>query len=144
MAFLGTTDPDGWVICNGVQRTNGSDGRYNNLITLNIGTGTANANNYTPPNYSGAFLRGIGTNPTDSRNVGPSVVDSSQNDGFENHGHQIHFNYYSTTSIAGATNAMVNLGGTGLSATDGVNSTTRGSINETRPYNYGVNWILKL
>uniref|UniRef100_A0A6C0L7T9 Uncharacterized protein n=1 Tax=viral metagenome TaxID=1070528 RepID=A0A6C0L7T9_9ZZZZ len=54
-AYLGSTDIDGWVICDGIQR-NVSDSRYTNLVTMAIGTGTANA--YTPPDYRGAFLRG--------------------------------------------------------------------------------------
>ena len=56
MAFAGTGDPDGWVICDGVVRTE-TDGRYNRLITLNIGSGVANAT-YTPPNLKNQFLKG--------------------------------------------------------------------------------------
>ena len=56
MAFAGTGDPDGWVICDGVVRTE-TDGRYNRLITLNIGSGIANIT-YTPPNLKGQFLKG--------------------------------------------------------------------------------------
>jgi microcystin-dependent protein len=55
ISYLGTTDPDGWVICDGAQRGN-SDGRYNKLLTLSIGTGTANGN-YTPPDLKDRFLR---------------------------------------------------------------------------------------
>ena len=55
IGYLGSTDPDGWVICDGITR-NVSDSRYANLVTMAIGTGTANA--YTPPDYRGAFLRG--------------------------------------------------------------------------------------
>ena len=55
--YLGTSDPGGWIICDGVQRTNGTDGRYNSLITMGIGSGTANVN-YTPPNLTGKFLYG--------------------------------------------------------------------------------------
>lgn len=56
MAYAGTTDPDGWVICDGVPRTE-MDGRYNELISLGIGTGTANIN-YIPPNLKNQFLKG--------------------------------------------------------------------------------------
>lgn len=59
-AYMGTTDPDGWVICNGIMRNDGQDGRYNNLIAAKIGVGTVNVN-YTPPNLSNQFLRS-GTN----------------------------------------------------------------------------------
>ena len=54
-----TADPPGWVIANGQTRNNGDDGRYNNLITLGIGSGTANAVNYTPINLKASMLRGI-------------------------------------------------------------------------------------
>jgi hypothetical protein len=38
-AYLGTSDPDGWVIANGNPRVN-NDEKYNNLINSNIGNGT--------------------------------------------------------------------------------------------------------
>jgi len=56
-AYMGTTEPDGWIICNGIMRNDGQDGRYNNLITAKIGVGTVNVN-YTPPNLSNQLLRG--------------------------------------------------------------------------------------
>jgi len=57
LAYMGTDAPEGWIFCDGVQRTNGQDGRYNNLIAAKIGSGTANAN-YTPPNMINQLLRG--------------------------------------------------------------------------------------
>jgi microcystin-dependent protein len=54
-SYLGTTDPDGWVICDGAQRGN-SDGKYNALINLSIGTGTINGT-YTPLNLTDKFMR---------------------------------------------------------------------------------------
>ena len=38
-SYLGTTDPAGWVICDGIARTNNTDGKYNSLNSLGIGTG---------------------------------------------------------------------------------------------------------
>jgi len=52
-AYLGTSDPLDWVLCDGVSRTN--DGRYSRLISLGIGSGTSF---YTPPNLKGQFLYG--------------------------------------------------------------------------------------
>jgi microcystin-dependent protein len=156
MAFLGTTDPDGWVICNGVQRTNGSDGRYNNLVAASIGTGTANGN-YTPPNYRGAFLRGTGESPTQNRNAGPAI-NASQRDEIENHFHVASF-LYSTVTNVGTQNPLLIPGavttgtstGTVYALSDMNNSNVNQytaassfSLKETRPYNYGVNWIIKL
>ena len=61
-----TADPPGWVIANGQTRNNGDDGRYNNLITLGIGSGTANAVNYTPINLKASMLRGIDSQEYDT------------------------------------------------------------------------------
>ena len=72
-AYLGTTDPDGWIICDGVQRTNGADGRYNRLITAGIGSGTANST-YTPPNLKGQFLYGSSTTSSVNGTGGASSV----------------------------------------------------------------------
>jgi hypothetical protein len=88
-AYLGSSDPDGWVICDGITR-NVSDSRYANLVTMAIGTGTANA--YTPPDYRGAFLRGSnkGTaNATANTTYGARAPDlkSSQNHITETHSH---------------------------------------------------------
>ena len=88
-AYLGSTDPDGWVICDGITR-NVSDNRYANLVTMGIGTG--NANSYTPPDYRGAFLRGSnkGTaNATAGTTYGSRAPDlkNSQNHMTETHTH---------------------------------------------------------
>jgi hypothetical protein len=51
VAYAGTTDPTGWVICNGVKRTNNSDSKYNTVASMGIGTLDV-SNHYTPPNMS--------------------------------------------------------------------------------------------
>ena len=51
VAYAGTTDPIGWVICNGIKRTNNSDSKYNTVASMGIGTLDV-SNNYTPPNMS--------------------------------------------------------------------------------------------
>jgi len=58
MRYLGTNDPDGWIICNGTARTNNQDGRYNALNSLGIGSGGSGTSNYTPPDLLGKFLIG--------------------------------------------------------------------------------------
>jgi hypothetical protein len=58
MRYLGATDPDGWIICNGTARTNNQDGRYNALNSLGIGPGGSGISNYTPPNLQDKFLIG--------------------------------------------------------------------------------------
>jgi len=56
MSYLGSSDPDGWVLCDGVARTDNSDSRYNKLNTLGIGSGGSGTSNYTPPDLRGKFL----------------------------------------------------------------------------------------
>ena len=161
IAYMGTTDPTGWVICDGVARSN-ADGRYDTLYAMGIGT--VIASNYTPPNYMGAFLRGTGTNQTYS---GPSL-NSSQTDSYKSHDHTItdsghnhgitdpgHRHSTSGTTgnyyTYGNNNSLSTFGTNTGSSTTGItiNSSTTGiTINsngnsETRPYNFGVNWIIR-
>jgi microcystin-dependent protein len=86
MAFLGTTDPAGWVIMDGVERINNTDSKYNGLSNLSIGTGGSGTTNYTPPNYKGAFLRGTGTSSINTNCIGPSIK-SSQDQQLLSHTH---------------------------------------------------------
>jgi len=50
IAFAGTIDPLDWVICDGLVRTNNSDGKYNGVASMGIGFGGSGISNYTPPN----------------------------------------------------------------------------------------------
>jgi hypothetical protein len=182
MAYMGTADPTGWVICDGIVRTDGAAGKYTALINMGIGTGpTAN---YTPPDYRGAFLRGAGTG-TNASYAGPAVK-ASQAHATQTHSHGIsnfahthslsahthtieHTHTYPTTGgVANGQGGAWNSGFDGNStktssqpsnassggpSTDTTgqatqtptidNSTTSVNANETRPFNYGVNWILK-
>jgi len=131
-AYLGSSDPDGWIICNGIVRTNGADGRYNGLLLLNIGSGTTS--NYTPPNLQAMFLRGTGTNGSYS---GPAL-NAQQTDDIISHSHTIinTFVLFSTGKTGGSADVV------SWNATPSTTSST-GSA-ETRPVNIGVNWIIKL
>lgn len=60
VSYLGITDPNGWIICDGVQRTGGA-GRYKELFPiLNAAMGvTSNTqDSVTPPNLREKFLYG--------------------------------------------------------------------------------------
>jgi len=64
MSYMGTEDPDGWVICDGRPRSN--DSKYNSLVALSIGTVDIYSV-YTPPNLQGRFLYSSdGTTPMGS------------------------------------------------------------------------------
>uniref|UniRef100_A0A6C0I3W6 Phage tail collar domain-containing protein n=1 Tax=viral metagenome TaxID=1070528 RepID=A0A6C0I3W6_9ZZZZ len=89
-AYLGVTDPSsGWIICNGIQRTNGTDGRYNTLLNLGIGSGSQNGN-YTPPNLSAAFLRGAGSQTYNSVTYnGSATINTFQGHAIQQHTHTL-------------------------------------------------------
>ena len=170
MAFLGTIDPAGWIIANGNQRTDASDGRYANLIELQIGSGTGS--NYTPPDLKGAFLRGAGTpnNSGYSTYQGSTTVGGIQTDQNKPHNHNInrakfqHGHTYGDVRVNTKRHNLVFDGtpskrefdiidGQAYVETKGVNdafasqefvTTELSSDGETRPYNYSVNWIIKL
>ena len=54
IAYLGTTDPDGWVICDGLERDWHT--KYQSLIDMSIGS--KNGLKYIPPDLSNCILRG--------------------------------------------------------------------------------------
>lgn len=156
MPFIGTVAPNGWLLCDGAAIPSGS--YYDNLKIL--------AGNNTP-NLRGLFLRGTGSSETSGR-VGPTLK-AVQQDEIVEHFHEINLN----TNYSGShTHSMFfsndnysgNGGGdTGLeddrpndfnreiqTDTSGShyhnvrgNSYTKGGA-ETRPINYGVNYIIKI
>ena len=134
--YFVSTDPPGWVIADGVQRTNGSDGRYNNLINLGVGSGILNGN-YTPPNLNAMFLRGTGTNGS---YTGPSLQ-QQQTDALTSHSHT--FTYNDTQRGDSGTDCATIIQTSG--GEKGVTTQNQsGGSTETRPVNIGVNWIIKL
>tara|TARA_R110001583_G_scaffold190848_1_gene355433 strand:- start:2129 stop:2983 length:855 start_codon:yes stop_codon:yes gene_type:complete len=151
MPYIGTTAPAGWVLCNG-QPLNVINGSADLMVLVG-----ANA-----PDLQGMFLRGTGTNPVNSQ-AGPTLK-TTQGDGFKSHNHS------GSTSLDGvhthtSTDVVRNTGGTSYNisggerfASNGTTSYSRTSssdgnhnhsisndgTNETRPVNYGVNYIIKL
>ena len=155
-AYLGTSDPPGWVIMNGISRTNNADGRYNALNAMGIGTGGSGTSVYAPPNYRNMFLRGNGTNPGNATNAS-AALGQYQIDSFQSHSHGVndpghrHTTKYayeifdSPGGVNNSTGANGDSSGSNQvdSATTGISIQNTGG-NETRPFNYAVNWILKL
>jgi len=171
--YLGTVDPSGWVIADGVARPDNTI--YNNLINMVIGTRLNG--NYTPPNLSAAFLRGIGTNIYNASNntslktfqemgILPHTTHAASSAA---HTHNTvsaphHPGVYSlaitgTLTIArvDATASEVNLVNNFTDLTTTPTSTVTVPITvsnmtgvdaytatEIRPYNYGVYWVIKL
>jgi len=93
MEYLGATDPDGWIICNGTARTNNQDGRYNALNSLAIGTGGSGISNYTPPDLRGKFLIGASsTYPLSSTSGNATVTLIEAN--LPSHSHSMDHQHY--------------------------------------------------
>lgn len=83
MAFVGKTDPDGWVICDGKPRD--EDGRYRNLYLIGVGT-LANGK-YTPPNLAERFLRGTANSNTMEMNTANDLKVTLQTKNMPSHTH---------------------------------------------------------
>jgi microcystin-dependent protein len=135
IAYFGSSDPPGWVICNGTVRTNGSDGRYSALLTMSIGSGTTGS--YTPPDLRGMFLRGTGTYGGSGIYIGPSLQ-TQQTDANKSHTHETEntFRFYGNAQGGGSADVV-------SWDTDNQATTSSGG-DEARPVNIGVNYIIKL
>ncbi len=162
MPFVGTVAPRGWHLCNGSSLPNTAV----ELIAL---LGSNNA-----PDLRGMFMRGAGTNSNNSysNNVGPALK-VIQTDLIKSHaltvtdnGHEhgitdkSHSHLAPVSGGSGGGNNFGNGDGGNRSnsySTDGSftgitkanNSVTNVTVNyvggaETRPINYGVNYIIKL
>jgi Phage Tail Collar Domain len=174
MACTGTTDPIGWLICDGrsLSRTT-----YANLFSvIGVQFGSVDAATFKIPNYKGAFLRGTGTG-SNTNNVAPSL-NTSQGDAIQNHTHNINdpgHSHGARSDVGCAQGGNINaIGPSGCGRRDfvgfpdgwiateksrsqlGVSVDSAGTgvrvdwmrdgnaSGETRPFNYGVNWIIKI
>ena len=161
MPYIGTTVPDGWVLC---------DGR--SLSTIPGSAALIALVGSAAPNLQGMFLRGTGTSPMNNQ-PGPALK-AMQGEELKSHQH-------SSGSLVNSTNGSHihsitfhndDHNGSGGTAKDGLEDDTAlgqsntdnnkdtnasgdhthaitGSTapiggNETRPVNYGVNYIIKL
>lgn len=158
----GSGDPDGWVIADGTPRSNASDKRYDYIANVLL-IGTISGSTYTPPDLRGAFLRGAKRQASSSYGSYAQDVKTSQNHATEKHNHGISdpgHNHGTKTNVFGANGSgytvlttetrpigsyshLVEIysSATGITIND---TSTNVHDNETRPYNFGVNWIIKL
>uniref|UniRef100_A0A6C0JRL9 Phage tail collar domain-containing protein n=1 Tax=viral metagenome TaxID=1070528 RepID=A0A6C0JRL9_9ZZZZ len=176
IAYLGISDPTGWVICDGQTRINNSDGKYNNLALMGIGSGGSGTSNYTPPDLRGYFLLGtsnistIGIFSSDTY-AAHSHNTSTTGTGYAHasgtHSHEFYSNnddynqsmdnnlgcFWNCTDswalwngwgdefVGKASSYSISDTGHTHSATTGNPDSSGG--NETRPYNYNINWIIR-
>lgn len=183
VAFTGSVDPKGWLICDGREL---DLPRFEKLYAV-IGTQFGSSGPYTfnIPDLRGAFLRGTGTNPTYPEYSGASlnttqthatqvhhhgITDPSHNHGITDPSHrhvqsgsgsvnegiavaasanvQNDGTSYTSYSYTGIT---INDASTGITVNDLTVSDTyvagappvRVDNKETRPFNMGINWIIK-
>ena len=171
MAFTVASSPDGWLLCNGTEISRSTYSALFNVISTTFGNGN-NSTTFNLPDYRGDFLHGTGTqgsytgpslnksqnHATQTHNhTATSVVtdpghthsQTTVNDDFNGSGGSGYpdgsnpsFAPYDSAGTRSWTN--INSQTTGISiATTIANSTTSVDANETRPYNYGVWWIIK-
>lgn len=165
MAYVGTSAPSGWLLCDGTSylRT-----VYPSLATLlgcsgsSCAYGAADSTHFNVPDLRGRFLRGLdgtaGIDPDKSSrtamatggNVGNNLG-SVQDDRFQGHKHQF---VGSASNAVNGTGGSIPRGDSNTTAwnvaafndtpiTDGSNGTPRTS-SETRPVNAYVNFIIKI
>jgi microcystin-dependent protein len=97
MSYLGTTSPDGWIICDGA-RVNNTDSKYQGLISMGIGS--KSGTNYTPPDLRSCFLYGSDTDNAIGTTGGNSEINLQHNHSQENG---------STTELSVPSNIVVQL-----------------------------------
>lgn len=158
MPYVGTTAPRGWALCNGSTLPTSATA----LRALLGGSST--------PDLRGMFLRGAGASSTYNLNEGPSLK-TVQTDAIKLHLHAISLttsedgqhrhskvtNDQASTDGDGAiawnntdgeweNDATVYTDPAGLHthSVNGNSANNTGGIHETRPINYGVNYIIKL
>lgn len=166
--FAGTSDPTGWLICDGDTLGNASSGAthasdsYQALFDVvksgwgNAGTEVfANGDTVNIPDLRGAFLRGTGSHGSETMADGNAfagpAIGSSENDQSQGHKHDVGTDIY-IPGTTGYDPNWVEHSGSSLGAaserstgpvSDGTNGTPR-SGDETRPFNYGINYIIKI
>ena len=156
MPYIGTTAPTGWVLCDGqnISSITGSEALISLLGENNV------------PDLQGMFLRGAGANEQGGvydAHIGPDLKEF-QLDGFKSHLHNVSLNTNTTgnhnhsytvrallrdASGGGRNNYWGSDATVGTSYAGNHAHTVNGNtgstgITETRPVNYGVNYIIKL
>lgn len=157
MPFIGTVAPEGWALCNGDPLP----------LTATVLKAMIGANT---PNLQGMFLRGTGKSPVNNQ-PGPALK-GTQDDSLEKHSHNKgtlttdtagnhnhkNGNYDQLLSMTGKFTAIQtddNVGQPDIASAGTIQDTGNHTHNisgstadfgdlETRPVNYGVNYIIKL
>ena len=171
VAYIMPTSPYGWLICDGSEINRLQFQSLFNVIGTTFGEGDG-IYTFSLPDYRGAFLRGSGNNGNTNHN-GPSlnqtqndslgvhnhratstVNDSGHshtqttiNDDFNNSSEEGYPNYtkpsYPNYDSAGTKEWSATINPSTTNITVSTTTDLCGNSVETRPYNYGINWIIK-
>jgi microcystin-dependent protein len=161
-------DPDGWVICDGENRTS-TDNRFKNLYSIlntYMGVNSNSENSITPPNLTSSFIYGQASTATTTKSTGGSdsvtlaannipslTISSSATD--SGHSHTIttlsnstgtvQFNRIpNTVGTTGVTNstATTNTGKANISVTSSYTNNNPQNVATLPPYTT-MNYIMK-
>jgi microcystin-dependent protein len=141
LAYVGSTAPTGWAICNG--------GPYDSALNPKLNTALGNPVTKNLPNLNAFFLRGAGVKNThDGLTVRTVATDT-----IKSHTHTIsetpHLHTYqlagsSSTTASGAATTRTTTNTSLNTSASSANVTINSSGTETRPFCYGINYIIKL
>ena len=164
VAYGGTAAPDGWLMCNGAIRNQGSYPKLFAAIGTAFGNGDGTGGSFNVPDFRGRFLRGVdgGTGRDPDRGARTAMnpggkpgdeVGSLQSHSVQSHVHPLTDPGHSHSISQGMHRSVAgqppggNMGST--SAAPGTDSSYTGITmasfggSETRPINAYVNYIIK-
>lgn len=160
--YTGTSAPTGWLLCQGATLNAVANPIYQPLYNvIGIQFGGTNNTDFKLPDYRGAFLRGFGTQPS-TNYASSGTLNTTQSHANQNHTHNANHghSYSHMFKVTGLNQGGVGFDvihcfptgrpftATGLSVS-GNNFDTAGQVagstdnNETRPFNYSVNYLIK-
>jgi microcystin-dependent protein len=159
VAYVGTTDPDGWLICDGRLLSGFTDPKYNNLKTLLGGTNLPDLKSRNLFGSSTVGSTGGQSNISIGYNNLPDHSHSGITDTPGAHTHNWADNFYSDNRSASTNSNAGDGGGGNVAPSRTTNSSVySGEHTVTNPTNYGVssvtaisvvnpyytvNWIIK-
>ena len=162
--YTGSTAPYGWLLCNGDTYNASLNPVYQALFNvIGIQFGGTNNTDFQVPDYRGAFLRGAGTNGVVGYTTyAGQTINTPESHATQTHTHTINHNHtpnrhsfrVRADGLSGVGWDIISSFPTGLpQTTTGLsvpsfsgssgNNTGNTNANETRPFNYSVNYLIK-